>query len=87
MYLSGWHVRLPDSRFVRRLRLLPTVPHLLRMRIDQLGIRREPILRRFARYDRILSSYVVEILLDGDHADDLRCKYNTQHFITDLRKK
>lgn len=76
MHFSRWHVRLPNPRFVRRLWLLFTLPHLLRVHINQLGIWRKPILRRSARYDWILSSYVVEILLDSDYADDLRCKYN-----------
>jgi len=77
VHFPGWHVRLPDPRLLRRLRFLSSLPHLFRMRIDQLGVWREPILRRAARHDWILSSHVVEILLDGDHANDLHRKYHT----------
>ena len=76
LHLARWHVRLPNLRLVRSVRILSPLLNFLRVHLDKLGFRRQSILRRHKRHDRVLSPHVVETMLDRHHPHDLRRKFH-----------
>lgn len=83
LHLARRHVRLPNLRFVRSVRILSSLPNFLRVHLDKLGFRRQSILRRYKRHDRVLSSHVVETVLDCHHSHDLCRKLLIFHFTSE----